>query len=109
AGRRRPRPRHHAAPVPRAALGPREGPRGVNREGLHHVGNSTHWIVLEGVRILTDPWVTEPADRILEHTHEPRPLPTGPDVVLITHRHGDHFDLPALATVDRTAAVVVAA
>src|SRR6185503_8825472 len=53
--------------------------------------------------------VTEPADRILEHTHEPRPLPTGPDVVLITHRHGDHFDLPALATVDRTAAVVVAA
>jgi L-ascorbate metabolism protein UlaG (beta-lactamase superfamily) len=81
----------------------------VNREGFHHVGNSTHWIVLEGVHILTDPWVTEPADHILAHTHPPRPLPTRPDVVLITHRHGDHFDLPALSTVDRAAAVVVAA
>ena len=34
-------------------------------EGLHHVGNSTHFIVLEGVAILTDPWVSEPADHIL--------------------------------------------
>jgi L-ascorbate metabolism protein UlaG (beta-lactamase superfamily) len=76
-------------------------------EGLHHVGNSTHWIVLEGVAILTDPWVSEPADHILAHSHVPRPLPTNPDVVLITHEHGDHFDPAALALIDRRAAVVV--
>jgi L-ascorbate metabolism protein UlaG (beta-lactamase superfamily) len=79
----------------------------TDREGLHHVGNSTHWIVLEGVRILTDPWVTEPADGILAHSFEPRPLPTAPDVVLISHRHGDHFDLGALNLLDRAAAVVL--
>ena len=77
------------------------------KEGLHHVGNSTHWIVLEGVRILTDPWVSEPADGILSHSHPPRPLPTRPDVVLISHRHGDHFDLAALNLLQRTAVVVV--
>ena len=71
------------------------------------MGNSTHWIVLEGVAILTDPWVSEPADCILSHRYEPRPLPTRPDVVLITHEHGDHFDLAALRLLDRGAAVVV--
>src|SRR5262249_43705368 len=39
--------------------------REPSREGLHHVGHATHWIVLEGVRILTDPWLSEPADRTL--------------------------------------------
>lgn len=77
------------------------------REGLHHVGNSTHWIVLEGVGILTDPWVTEPADHTLAHSHPPGPLPARPDVVLISHRHGDHYDPGALALLDRGAAVVV--
>jgi len=76
-------------------------------EGLHHVGNSTHWIVLEGVAILTDPWISEPADCMLTHSYEPRPLPTRPDVVLITHEHGDHFDIAALRLLDRGAAVVV--
>jgi L-ascorbate metabolism protein UlaG (beta-lactamase superfamily) len=77
------------------------------KEGLHHVGNSTHWIVLEGVAILTDPWVSEPADGVLAHLHPPRPLPTRPDVVLVSHEHGDHYDLAALALLDRGAEVVV--
>jgi L-ascorbate metabolism protein UlaG (beta-lactamase superfamily) len=78
-----------------------------DQEGLHHVGNSTHWIVLEGVAILTDPWVSEPADGVLAHSYVPRPLPTRPDVVLISHGHGDHFDLAALRLLDRGAEVVV--
>lgn len=77
------------------------------REGFHHVGNSTHWIVLGGVAILTDPWVTEPADHAISHRVPPIPLPTSPDLVLLTHRHGDHFDLGALALIDRKAVVVV--
>jgi L-ascorbate metabolism protein UlaG (beta-lactamase superfamily) len=79
------------------------------REGLHHVGNSTHWIVLEGVSFLTDPWIMEPAERTLSHRVPPAPLPTRPDVVLITHRHEDHFDLVALDRLDRTATVVLPA
>jgi L-ascorbate metabolism protein UlaG (beta-lactamase superfamily) len=78
------------------------------REGLHHIGNSTHWIVLEGVSILTDPWLAEPADRVLRHTVAPAPLPRDPDVVLVSHAHEDHFDLVALARLHRRAAILVA-
>lgn len=81
--------------------------RDLEREGLHHVGNSTHWIVLGGVSILTDPWLSEPADRTLGHRTPPSPLPMKPAVVLITHGHEDHFDPVALARLDRAAAIVV--
>lgn len=77
------------------------------REGLHHVGNSTHWIVFEGVSFLTDPWIMEPAERTLSHRVPPAPLPTKPDVVLVTHRHEDHFDLVALGRLERSATVVL--
>jgi L-ascorbate metabolism protein UlaG (beta-lactamase superfamily) len=43
---------------------------------------------------------------VLAHSHVPRPLPTTPDVVLVSHRHGDHFDPAALALLDRSATVV---
>ncbi|HUG53438.1 MAG TPA: MBL fold metallo-hydrolase [Vicinamibacteria bacterium] len=85
----------------------REDALDTSREGLHHVGNSTHWIVLEGVAILTDPWLSEPADGVLAHRYPPRPLPTRPDVVLISHEHGDHYDATALDRLDRGADVVV--
>jgi L-ascorbate metabolism protein UlaG (beta-lactamase superfamily) len=75
-------------------------------DGLHHVGNATHLIVLDGVRVLTDPWLREPADRAIVHRLPPAPLPTDPDLVLITHAHEDHFDPSALAQLDRTATVV---
>ena len=52
-------------------------------EGLHHVGHSTHLLVLEGLRILTDPWVTEPADRCLWHQPAPAPLPTDVDMLCL--------------------------
>lgn len=85
-------------PAP-SAPGPRE-------EGFHHVGNSTHWVVLDGVPVLTDPWVSALADRMLGHRVPPRPLPRDPEVVLISHGHGDHFDPEALSLVDRSATVV---
>jgi L-ascorbate metabolism protein UlaG (beta-lactamase superfamily) len=89
----------------RVAVGPPL--RHPRREGLHHIGNSTHWIVLEGVKILTDPWLTEPADHLLTHSVPPAALPEDPDVVLISHAHEDHFDLGALACLDRGATVLV--
>jgi L-ascorbate metabolism protein UlaG (beta-lactamase superfamily) len=86
-----------------------EGPRfeRPEREGLHHVGNATHWIIFENVRILTDPWLMEPAHWTLSHRTPPVPMPTTPEVVLITHGHEDHFDPYALSRLSRTAAVVV--
>jgi L-ascorbate metabolism protein UlaG (beta-lactamase superfamily) len=76
-------------------------------EGFHHVGHSTHLLALEGLKILTDPWITEPADRCLWHDPAPAPLPTDVDLVLITHAHGDHFDPGALSRIDRGATVIV--
>lgn len=76
------------------------------RDGFYHVGNSTHLIVLGGVRILTDPWITEPADHVLGHRVEPAALPADPDLVLITHSHADHFDVAALERLDRRAVVI---
>jgi L-ascorbate metabolism protein UlaG (beta-lactamase superfamily) len=78
----------------------------VTGDGFHHVGNSTHLIVLDGVRVLTDPWISEPAEYVLGHRVAPAPLPRDPDVVLITHLHDDHFDLDALDRLDRAATVV---
>jgi L-ascorbate metabolism protein UlaG (beta-lactamase superfamily) len=86
----------------------REAPP-LRREGFHHIGNSTHWIVLEGVAILTDPWIAEPADGALLHRLPAQPLPCDPDVVLITHRHGDHFDPAALARLTRGSVVLLPA
>ncbi|MGQ0794415.1 MAG: MBL fold metallo-hydrolase [Deltaproteobacteria bacterium] len=76
------------------------------RDGLHHIGNSTHWVVFEGVKILTDPWLAEPAEHILKHSIPPIPLPRNPDIIVISHEHDDHFDPLALDRLDRSAAVV---
>jgi L-ascorbate metabolism protein UlaG (beta-lactamase superfamily) len=76
-------------------------------DGVVHIGNSTHLVVLDGVHVLTDPWVRDPAEGILRHTVVPAPLPTHVDVVLITHEHEDHFDPVALAKLDKRATLVV--
>ena len=87
-----------------------EPPTRIERErddGVFHIGNSTHLVVIDGLHILTDPWLRDPADGVLLHRVPPAPLPTHPDVVLITHEHEDHFDVTALALVDKRATVVV--
>lgn len=76
-------------------------------DGVVHIGNSTHLIVLDGVHVLTDPWVRDPAEGILRHSVAPAPLPSQVDVVLITHEHEDHFDPTALAMIDKRAVLVV--
>lgn len=85
----------------------KESLRDHRREGVHHVGNATHWVVLRGVSFLTDPWLSEPADRTISHRVKPAPFPRDPDVVLVTHRHEDHFDTEALALIAKSAVVVI--
>jgi L-ascorbate metabolism protein UlaG (beta-lactamase superfamily) len=79
----------------------------TSRDRITHIGNSTHLIVVNGVRVLTDPWEREPADYVLVHTAPPAAIPTDVDVVLVTHEHDDHFDESVLAKIDKRATVVV--
>lgn len=74
------------------------------------VGHACHLVEIDGLRVLTDPWLSDPAfgGRV---THEP-PLPASLedlgriDVVALTHGHLDHFHAPTLARMDRSVPVV---
>jgi L-ascorbate metabolism protein UlaG (beta-lactamase superfamily) len=72
-----------------------------------YVGHSTVLIELDGVRILTDPLLRR---RVL-HLHRRSPIDLEPlrrvDAILISHAHRDHFDVPSLRRLDRTATAVV--
>jgi L-ascorbate metabolism protein UlaG (beta-lactamase superfamily) len=76
-------------------------------DGVLHVGNSTHLVTVGGVSVLTDPWIAPLADHMLGHRVAPAPLPAAPDVVLVSHRHGDHWDPQALGQLDRRAALLL--
>ncbi|HET9518321.1 MAG TPA: MBL fold metallo-hydrolase [Actinoplanes sp.] len=70
-------------------------------------GHSTVWLQDSGVRLLTDPLLT---DR-LAHLHRragPAPdLPGAPDAVLLSHLHADHFHLPSLRSLPGKPLLVV--
>jgi len=78
---------------------------------IAHIGHSTHLIVVNGVRFLTDPWFHDPAFGSMAHEH---PLPARPeeitplDAILITHDHPDHIDLDALSMLPDSATCIVA-
>lgn len=70
-----------------------------------HYGHSTHLITVAGTRILTDPWMFDPAFGALRHE---RGVPTSPwelaaDVLWISHEHPDHADPMALARLSKSA------
>jgi L-ascorbate metabolism protein UlaG (beta-lactamase superfamily) len=70
----------------------------VSREPrLHYLGHSTFVIELDGLRILTDPTL-RPIIGPLVRSGPPPALDTieDVDVVLISHLHLDHLDLPSL-------------
>jgi hypothetical protein len=61
---------------------------------------------MSGQRWLTDPWFFNPAFGSLTHTSALRADAVGAlDGIFISHRHPDHFDLNALAQLDRRARV----
>jgi L-ascorbate metabolism protein UlaG (beta-lactamase superfamily) len=71
---------------------------------LSYLGHSTTLIELDGVRLLTDPLLRR---RVL-HLRRASPAPGHgePDVVLISHGHQDHLDLPSLDRLPRDTPVV---
>ncbi|MBX2797159.1 MAG: MBL fold metallo-hydrolase [Myxococcales bacterium] len=68
---------------------------------LGHAG----WLVeASGLRLLFDPILGDDLHGGVHVAHPPRTIdPTGlkPDVVLVSHVHPDHFDVPSLATLAR--------
>jgi L-ascorbate metabolism protein UlaG (beta-lactamase superfamily) len=70
-------------------------------------GHSTVWLEDSGVRLLTDPLLT---DRLahLRRAAGPRPvLPGPPDAVLVSHLHADHLHLASLRQVPGDPVIVL--
>ena len=108
------RPIEHVLHVPQIAAWP--------STGLHAawIGHSTVFLSIDGFRIITDP-VFSPRiginlgpftlglKRLVEPAVKLRSLPA-PDLILLSHAHMDHFDIPSLRKLEsRGTAVVTAA
>jgi len=80
----------------------------MNRPRLHFVGHSTVLVELGGVRVLTDPVLR---DRVgpLRRVVPPPPVSahSAVDLVLVSHAHHDHLDLPSLRGLIGYTALVV--
>lgn len=76
------------------------------------IGHACHLIEIDGLRILTDPWLTDPIfEGNCEHAPPrvigPDDLPTL-DAIALTHGHLDHFNAPTLAVLpDKSIPVVL--
>ena len=78
---------------------------------LIHVGHACHLVEIDGLRILTDPWLVDPIfEGCCEHAE---PLGFGVrdlgriDVIVLTHGHLDHLNAPTLAALpDKSIPVV---
>lgn len=76
---------------------------------LTYIGHASILVECEnGLRILTDPWLTQRLDRFWEHypAISEEQVPTDVDVVLLSHHHYDHFHLPSLFCLNRDAIVL---
>lgn len=83
----------------------------ASEDAIVHVGHSTHLLVVDGVRLLTDPWFYDPAFGALSHAVAPAVGPAGLgalDAILVTHDHADHADLRAMDAMDKRAVVFAA-
>jgi L-ascorbate metabolism protein UlaG (beta-lactamase superfamily) len=75
---------------------------------IRYVGHSTVLLEVDGVRILTDPFLRDRLGPLERHGPSPDPRTIGLiDVVLISHGHPDHFDRRSLAALEGRPAVVV--
>ena len=74
---------------------------------IDYVGHSTLLVELEGIRFLTDPATRDrigPLARVAAGV--PREGPRSVDVVLVSHLHRDHLDLPSLRALGSSVRVV---
>lgn len=90
-----------SANVPRA---------GAGADRIVFLGHSTVLIELDGVRLLTDPFLRSRVAHLRRRPAPPDPRHyTSPDAVLISHLHQDHLDLPSLHLIGSSTPLVVPA
>ena len=70
-------------------------------------GHSTVWLADSGVRLLTDPLLTDRVAHLRRKAGGTPELPGPPDAVLLSHLHADHFHLPSLRAVPGEPALIV--
>ena len=75
---------------------------------LQFLGHSTVLVTLDGVRVLTDP-VLRGIGPLRRHGPAAQPAATSVDVVVISHAHRDHLDLPSLNRLSGSPLIVVPA
>ncbi|HEY7122247.1 MAG TPA: MBL fold metallo-hydrolase, partial [Solirubrobacterales bacterium] len=74
---------------------------------LNYIGHATTLLRLGGVTILTDPMLRGWLGPLKRQGPEPDPeVPRQADLVLISHLHWDHLDLPSLRRVPSSTPVV---
>jgi L-ascorbate metabolism protein UlaG (beta-lactamase superfamily) len=64
---------------------------------IENLGHSTFLVKVEGVSILTDPFLSDSAGgikRVVPPARKPQEL--SPDIVLVSHAHYDHLDLSTI-------------
>jgi L-ascorbate metabolism protein UlaG (beta-lactamase superfamily) len=75
---------------------------------LRFLGHATVLIEVDGIRVLTDPFLRPRLGPLERHGALPDPAwYSGIDVVLISHGHRDHFDPDSLAAIPGAPVVIV--
>lgn len=93
---------------PGAAGGPStDTPRQPARVELRFLGHATTLIEINGVRILTDPFLRARLGPLERHGPLPDPAELEVDVVVISHGHPDHFDARSIAALPGRPRIVV--
>jgi L-ascorbate metabolism protein UlaG (beta-lactamase superfamily) len=83
-------------------------PTDERRVTVRYIGHATVLLEVDGVRILTDPFLRDRLGPLERHGPTPDADEIGPvDVVLISHGHPDHLDRRSLEAVKGNATVVV--
>jgi L-ascorbate metabolism protein UlaG (beta-lactamase superfamily) len=78
---------------------------------ITYVGHSTVLIEMDGVRVLTDPWLRLRLGPLVRFAPLPKPSPetyANLDAVLLSHSHVDHLDPASLRRIDRGTRVLAA-
>jgi L-ascorbate metabolism protein UlaG (beta-lactamase superfamily) len=66
------------------------------KTSVTYLGHATTLIEMDGVRLMTDPLLTAYVGPLKRQYPLPNPNMLDVDIVLITHLHGDHLNLPSL-------------
>jgi L-ascorbate metabolism protein UlaG (beta-lactamase superfamily) len=74
---------------------------------LTWLGHSTTMMELGGVRILTDPVTRRRVAHLRRASEVPSSTLSRVDLVLVSHVHWDHLDLPSLEQLERSTPIVV--